>query len=86
MSKILGPNILQLIMCASIYFSKSGRGFGRFGEISPFVGFGPQTTLDGKWAATNAASTLKISGPWAKPPWRKFDFREVFCLFAARVT
>jgi len=40
------------LLCAQahifIYFSKSGRGFGRFGEISPFVGFGPQTTLDGK--------------------------------------
>ena len=72
------------LLCAQahlcIYFSKSGRGFGRFSEISPFVGLDsdPQTTLDGKLAATNAASTLKFSGPWAKPPRRKFDFREVF--------
>ena len=40
------------LLCAQahllVYFSKSGRGFGRFGEISPFVGFGPQTTLGGK--------------------------------------
>ena len=75
-------NQLLLWLCAQahllVYFSKSVRGFGRFGEISPFVGFGPQTTMDGKWADTNAASTLKISGPWAKPPTRKFDFCEVF--------
>jgi hypothetical protein len=30
--------------------------------------------------AINGASKLKISGPWAKPLRRKFDFREVFCL------
>ena len=43
---------LSSLLCAQahlcIYFSKSGRGFGRFGEITPFVGFGPQTTLGGK--------------------------------------
>ena len=44
--------LLLLLLCAQarlcIYFSKSGRGFGRFGEITPFVGFAPQTTLGGK--------------------------------------
>ena len=42
-----------------IYFSENGRGFSRFVEITPFVGFGPQTTLDGKWAAINVASDPK---------------------------
>jgi len=49
------------------FTSRKWAWFGRYGEISPFVGFGPQTTLGGKWTATNAASTLKISGPWVKP-------------------
>ena len=78
-------------VCKHIYaytFRKLGCGFGCFGEITPLVGFGPQTTLGVKWVATNAATILKISRPWAKPPRRKFDFRKVFCLlfFAARVT
>ena len=47
-------------------------------QLLRFVGFGPQTTLGGKWAVINAASTLKISRPWAKPPAWKFDFCEVF--------
>ena len=77
---------MQPFLCAQahlcIIFSKSWRGFGRFrfGSITTFVGFGPQTTLGGIWAATNAASTLKISGPWAKLHRRQFDFREVYLL------
>ena len=31
-----------------IYFPEKGAWFRRLGAITPFVGFGPQTTLDGK--------------------------------------
>ena len=76
----------RVIMCASTSmhcFSKSGCGFGRFGEITPFVGFGPQTTLGGKWAATNAASTLKNFRAVGQAPWEKIRFSRVFFVCCA---
>jgi len=51
-ARVYGLLAVISLLCAQahllVYFSKSGRGLGRFGEISPFVGFGPQTTLGGK--------------------------------------
>jgi len=82
---VLVDGVVFVFLCAPahlfICFPEKWAWSRRLGTMTLFFGFGPRTTLDGKWAAINVALTFKISASH-----EKIRFSRGFCLFVCYVT